>query len=156
MRAYTHLRRDIMTTLVSCEVMGFLAFSAALTLAILQLTAMQEPPGHRDVDQEREHWLLVESMALDLREYSATMECGIAASGAELLEVLLATKSGLYHGPEVYDAVIPYFGRAKFHIKPGADMSSSTTVGSAFDSVESTDVSAVGEWSMDSGFGAQF
>ncbi|KAK3693251.1 hypothetical protein B0T22DRAFT_449285 [Podospora appendiculata] len=181
MRAYSHLRHNSMAALVSCEVMGFLAFSAALTIAITHLTAMQESADHRHTVQEQEDWLLVGSMALDLREYSATMECGVAASGAELLEVLLATKSGVYHGPEVYDATIPYFGRAQFNIRPRADMSGSTTVGSTVDSVEATEFSMsgghglgdrfpdcglpfdflmeaewTGEWAMDSDFGGLF
>jgi len=109
--SYQTLRNSSATELVMCELMDFEAFCAAIVIVIDLLSQ----PSRRNPGEDVEDWRLVESMALSLRRTSTLMECAVAAQGAQILEFLAMAHRGAYHGPERYEAVIPYFGKVQIN-----------------------------------------
>ncbi len=103
--------RDNTAHVVVCELMDFKCFSAAMVLAVDMLCQPGRPPHDQAVAAE--DWNLIETVARDMKNTSAAIDCMVASQGAHTLELLLMIHNGNDTGPERYDAVIPYFGRVR-------------------------------------------
>ena len=96
-------------TLIICDLMDFEVFTAAIVLVLNLLSESCPDPVH----QQASDWGRVHDITLNLQHISREMECNVAGQAATLLEYLSAVHQGTYDGPEIYQAVIPYFGKVR-------------------------------------------
>jgi hypothetical protein len=61
---------------------------------------------------------------------SRELECSVAGQAAQLLDFLSSSYQGSYSGPEVYEAVIPYFGKVRIRQAQRHSASNSTQLSS--------------------------
>ncbi|ETS86152.1 hypothetical protein PFICI_04177 [Pestalotiopsis fici W106-1] len=92
-----------------CFLVDFLAFSAGLILAA-DLLSQQSTWGS---EVELEQWQSIRSLIKELRIAATLLDHTVAQQAAQLLEYLDSARHGAYHGPDVYDAVVPYYGKVR-------------------------------------------
>jgi hypothetical protein len=97
------------STLIVCDLMDFMVFTAAITITLNLLSQSCPDPIH----QQASDWELIHVITKSLNNISAEMECKVACQAARLLEYLSAAHQGTFEGPETYEAVIPYFGKVR-------------------------------------------
>ena len=95
--------------LIICDLMDFQVFTAALVIVINLLSESCRDPIH----QQASDWERVQDFTKNLQYLNGQMECKVAGQAAKLLEYLSAVHQGTYDGPEIYQAVIPYFGKVR-------------------------------------------
>lgn len=108
-QVYQNFRHANGTTWVMCDILDFLAFSAAVML-IINLLSQPAPSVY---GQDAIDWDLADGVSKYLNHVSREMECGVASQAGRLLDYLSMSYHGTYSGPEVYEAVIPYFGKVR-------------------------------------------
>jgi hypothetical protein len=106
---YQNFRHANGTTLIMCDVLDFLAFSSAVML-IINLLSQPAPSVY---GQDAIDWDLADVVSKYLNHVSREMECSVASQAARLLDYLSMSYQGTYSGPELYEAVIPYFGKVR-------------------------------------------
>lgn len=111
-KSYQFFRRACGSTFVMCDLLDFLVFTGAV-LIIINLLAQSSSINY---EQDASDWKLVSDVTKTLDQVSREMECCVAGQAAQLLDYLSTSYQGTYSGPEVYEAVIPYFG--KIRIQP--------------------------------------
>jgi hypothetical protein len=108
-KCYQALRDGPRFELLYCDLMDFLVFSSAITLAIDLLSRTNE----KDSSQDMSDWQLIRSLTAILHHVSIGLECNVAAQAAQLLDYLTAVNDGTFSGTEEYEAFIPYFGKIR-------------------------------------------
>ena len=111
--AWQQLRDCSGDAMIICDLMDFLVFTAAIVV-VLNLLSPSCPDA---IHQQASDWELVHDVTRDLRHVSRGMDCNVASQAATLLQYLSAAQRGIYEGPEVYEAVIPYFGAVRISQK---------------------------------------
>ena len=94
---------------VMCDLMDFLAFSAALTIVLYLLS----PSKQRDPTQDTMDWHMIREVTKNQKRLSQMLECRVASQASQLLEYLLMIHDGTYTNQDGYEATIPYFGKIK-------------------------------------------
>jgi hypothetical protein len=107
--SYQKFRHDCGSTFVMCDLLDFFVFTAAVLIIINLLSRSISLRS----DQEASDWALVKDVSDSLHQVSRQMECSVADQAAQLLDYLSMCYRGTYSGPEVYEAVIPYFGKIR-------------------------------------------
>jgi hypothetical protein len=116
--AYLDLRSCARGLFVMCESLDFQAFSAAITL-LIHLLSPASGGRSGDDDNSGEDWLLIETLTMGLQRTASLMRCGVASQAAEVLSLLTQAARGAYAGPDMYDVVLPYFGRVTIALSRG-------------------------------------
>lgn len=109
--SYQFFRRACAPTIIMCDVVDFLVFTGAIVLIIHLLGQSPHDMSTQDVSD----WILVNDVRKSLDRVSHQLECSVAGQAAQLIEYLSSSYHGTYSGPEVYEAVIPYFGKIRIH-----------------------------------------
>jgi hypothetical protein len=107
--SYRKFRHDCGSTFLMCDILDFFVFTAAV-LIIINLLSSSIPVRS---DQEARDWVLVKDVIEILHQVAREMECSVADQAAQLLDYLSMCYRGNYSGPEVYEAIIPYFGKMR-------------------------------------------
>jgi hypothetical protein len=107
--AWQQLRECSGDALIICDLMDFEVFTAAIVLVLNLLSPSCTDPIH----QQASDWERVHETTSNLQHVSGEMDCNVASQAATLLEYLSAAHQGIYDGPEIYEAVIPYFGSVR-------------------------------------------
>lgn len=97
------------STLIICDLIDFQVFAAAIVIILNLLSPTCPDPIH----QQARDWELVHDITRNLNNISGEIECSVTCQSAKLLERLSAAHQGIYEGPEIYEAVIPYFGKVR-------------------------------------------
>lgn len=92
---------------IMCFLLDFAVFSAGLIL-VTDLIAHQSL--WRPEDQEQK-WSLISTLILELKHAASLMDHPVADQAATLLDYLYSACHGVYSGPDVYEAEVPYFGK---------------------------------------------
>ncbi|KAK5038309.1 hypothetical protein LTS07_001779 [Exophiala sideris] len=92
-------------SIMICDVLDFLAFSAAIII-VIDLLSM---PTTRHPRDEAEDWVLVQGVTKDLRNVSEVLNCDVSGQAAQVLEWLSQARNGTWSGTRT--CTIPYFGR---------------------------------------------
>ena len=123
---YQHFRRLCGTTFVMCDFIDFVVFTGTVLLIINLLGQLSSGKSNQDISD----WKLVTEVSKTLDYVSRELECSVAGQAAQLLDYLSSSYQGSYSGPEVYEAVIPYFGKIRIRQAKRAAASNSTTLSS--------------------------
>lgn len=112
---------------VICFLIDFLAFSAGLVLA----TDLISRHADRSTEAEEQKWEVILHLVCELRYASTLLDYPVVARAAQLLEYLHQARHGMYDGPAVYEAAIPYFGKVRIRSPtPRASLRDQTPVSS--------------------------
>lgn len=107
--AYEVLRNSSKSALVTCDLMDFIVFNAALVLTVHLLA----PSSSRNTAREADDWCIITHLIQTLRQLSRVIECSVAEQSATLLQYIYTAHHGTYEGPEEYTAMVPWFGKVK-------------------------------------------
>ncbi|KAG0646621.1 Dehydrocurvularin biosynthesis regulator [Hyphodiscus hymeniophilus] len=107
--SWQQLRECSGDALIICDLLDFQVFAATILLILNLLSPSCPDPIH----QQASDWERVHDITRNLQYISTAMECKVAGQAATLLEYLSAAHRGIYDGPEIYEAVIPYFGKVR-------------------------------------------
>jgi hypothetical protein len=92
---------------IMCFLVDFLAFSAGLVLAT---DLVSQRSMHTQASREK-NWQLIASLICELQHAADLLEHTVATQAAQLLIYLYSSCHGSYDGPDIYEAVVPYFGK---------------------------------------------
>ncbi|KAI1848578.1 hypothetical protein JX265_011568 [Neoarthrinium moseri] len=106
---YRDMKRHPDGLSVMCFLLDFHAFSSGMVLA----TDLISQQATWSVAMEEQKWAIVLGLIAELRQVSRTVECVVADQGAQVLQYLYDARHGIYSGPDIYEAIVPCFGKVR-------------------------------------------
>ncbi|MCJ1486455.1 hypothetical protein MMC06_006632 [Schaereria dolodes] len=107
---YQILRDERRPALLECNLLDFLAFTAAMAL-VLNLLSSSEPPCHNP-SQEEDDWNIIKGLIAVLKRASRDGVSTVARQSAKILEDFYERRHGCDASHcDTYQTVVPYFGR---------------------------------------------
>ncbi|KAH6658715.1 hypothetical protein BKA67DRAFT_513461 [Truncatella angustata] len=92
---------------VMCFLVDFLAFSAGIIL----ITDLLSDRQLSTPEAKPEDWTLISGLICELKHVSHTLNHPVARQSVQILSYLFSAFNGTYQGPDIYEAIVPYFGR---------------------------------------------